>query len=106
LDVDEGRLFTENYLGLHLIYHLDKDSFFRFTLIDDYLKRDPELYLYEDVDEVDREIISEVLFAWKPTQLNTLFIGAKTGSIDNDVLDDLSLEEMSFYIKYKKVFRF
>lgn len=106
LDVDEGRLFTENYLGLTLLYHLDKESFFRFTLIDDYLNRNPELYLYEDVDELDRTLITELLFAWKPTQLNTLFIGAKTGSIDNDVLDDPSLEEMSFYIKYKRVFRF
>ena len=104
--MDKGRLYTENYLGVNLTYHFYKGSFFRLTLIDDYLKRDPDLYLYEDVDEVDREIITEALFAWKPTQLNTLFIGAKTGAIDNDVLSDPSLEEMSFYIKYKRVFRF
>jgi len=99
-------LYTENYLGLNLFYHLSNGSFLRFTLIDDYLKRDPELYLFEDVDELDREIITELLFAWKPTQLNTFFIGAKVGALDNDALDDPSLEEMSFYIKYKRVFRF
>ena len=85
---------------------MQKDSFFRVTLIDDYLKRDPDLYLFEDVDELDREFIAEVLFAWKPTQLNTLFIGATTGSIDNDVLDEPSLEEMSFFVKFKRAFRF
>ena len=106
LDVSGGRLFTENYLGINIVYDLDKESFFRLTLIDDYVKRDPDLYLFEDKDELDREIVTEVLFAWKPNQLNTLFIGAKPGAIDNDNLENPALEEMSFYIKYKKAFRF
>ena len=106
LDVDEGRLYTENYLALNLLYHLYNGSFFRFTLIDDYLKRNPELYLYEDVDELERDVTAELLFAWKPTQLNTFFIGAKSGAIDTDVLDSPSFDEASFYIKYKRSFRF
>lgn len=106
LDVDDGRLYTENYLGLNLLYHLHNGSFFRFTLIDDYLKRDPELYLFEDVDEIDRNITTELLFAWKPTQLNTFFIGAKSGAIDTDVLEDPAFDQASVYIKYKRSFRF
>ncbi len=106
LDVDEGRLFTENYLGITALYHLDNGSFFRLTVIDDYVKKDPELYLYSDEDELDREINAEVLFAWKPTQLNTFFIGAQTGAIDNDVLDQPEFETMSFYIKYKRLLKF
>lgn len=106
LDVDEGRLYTENYLGLNLLYHLYNGSFFRFTLIDDYLKRNPELYLYESVDELDRDVTAELLFTWKPTQLNTFFIGAKSGAIDTDALDNPSFDEASFYIKYKRSFRF
>lgn len=106
LDVDEGRLFTENYLTISALYHFDNQSFFRLTVIDDYVKKDPSLYLYDDEDELEHEIKGEMLFAWKPTQLNTFFVGAKTGSIENDVLDDPELEEMSFYIKYKRQFRF
>lgn len=106
LEVSEGWLFTENYLGMNFVYHLDKESFFRLTLIDDYVRRDPELYLFEDTDELERDIIGEFLFAWKPTQLNTLFIGAKSGSVDNDNLNNPTLEEMSFYIKFKRAFRF
>ena len=106
LDVDEGRLYTENYLGLNLFYHLSNGSFFRFTLIDDYLKREPELYLFEDVDELERDIITELLFAWKPTQLNTFFIGAKGDAVDSDELDSPSFDAASFYIKYQRSFRF
>ena len=106
LDVDGGRLYTENYLGLNLLYHLYNGSFIRFTVIDDYLKRDPDLYLYEDVDEIDRDLTTELLFAWKPTQLNTFFIGAKGGAIDTDGLENPEFDSASFYIKYKRSFRY
>jgi len=106
LDVEGGRLFTENYLGVHLVYHFDKGSFIRLTVIDDYVKRDPDLYLFEEVDALDRDTTAEILFAWKPTQLNTLFVGGKFGAVDGDVHDQPALEDMAFYIKYKRAFRF
>jgi hypothetical protein len=40
LDVDEGRVFTENYLGVTALYHMDNGSFFRLTVSDDYAKKD------------------------------------------------------------------
>lgn len=99
-------MFTENYLGVHLIYHFERGSFIRLTLIDDYVSRDLSLYLFEDVDRLERETTGEILFAWKSTQLNHLFIGAKTGAVDSDALDNQELEDMAFYIKYKRAFRF
>lgn len=106
LDVDGGRLYTENYLGLNLLYHLYNGSFFRLTIIDDYLRRDPDLYLFEDVDEIDRRTTGEIVFAWKPTQLNTFFIGLKGGGIDTDQLERPSFDEATAYLKYKRSFRF
>ena len=49
---------------------------------------------------------SRTAFSWKPTQLNTLFIGAKTPAVDSDELNNPELEDMFFYIKYKRAFRF
>ena len=106
LDVEGGRLFTENYLGVHLIYHFDKGSFIRLTVIDDYVERDPDLYLFEEEDRLERNTSAEILFAWKPTQLNTLFIGVKTEAVDSDELNGHELEDMAFYIKYKRAFAF
>lgn len=106
LNVEGGRLFTENYLGVNVIYHFIKGSFIRLTIIDDYLHRDPGLYLFEEVDSLERETTGELLFAWKPSKLNSLLVGMKTGAIDNDALNNLELEAMSFYIKYSRAFRF
>lgn len=106
LDVEDGRLFTENYLGVTALYHLDTGSFFRLTIIDDYIKKDPDLYLFDEEDELEHDITAEILFAWKPTQLNTFFIGANFGAIENDALTQPELESMSFYIKYKRLFSF
>ena len=47
LDVEGGRLFTENYFRLSLTYQFRKGTFARFTYIDDYIRRDPDLYLFE-----------------------------------------------------------
>ena len=99
-------MFTENYLGVHLIYHLERGSFIRLTVIDDYVSRDPDLYLFEEEDRLERDASAEILFAWKPTQLNTLFIGAKTEAVDSDELDNPELEDMALYIKYKRAFAF
>ena len=89
-----------------MIYHLDKDSFVRLTVIDDYIKRDQDLYLYEEVDRLNRDTTAEILFAWKPTQRNTFFIGAKAGATDVDELDRPRTDETAVYIKYSRAFRY
>ena len=70
------------------------------------MSRDPDLYLFEDVDSLDRATTGGILFAWKPTQLNTFLIGASTGTTYRDEPNDPELENMAFYIKYKRAFRF
>jgi len=42
----------------------------------------------------------------EPTQLNTIYIGAKTGTIHTDELNDPEFDEMNFYIKFSRSFRF
>jgi hypothetical protein len=92
-------------MTLNLTYQLKKGSFVRLTLIDDYLERDADLYLYEEEDELERDTSAELLFAWKPTQRNVFFIGVKTNVRDADELDEPKLDEKLFYIKYAKSFR-
>jgi hypothetical protein len=105
LDVpDGGRVFTENYLRLNLTYQLDRGSFVRFTLVDDYLKRNPEEYLYDQVEETERDTSVELLFAWKPTQRNVFFLGVKGNAIDRDELSHPAFDETLVYIKYAKPF--
>ena len=105
LDVEGGRLFTENYLRASLTYQFRRASFMRVTLVDDLVRRDPELYLYEEVNKLERETTAEILFAWKPTQRNTFLVGANLGATDVDQLDDPRLDDMAVYVKYSRAFR-
>jgi hypothetical protein len=105
LDVEGGRLFTENYLRLSLTFTVLKGSFVRFTFIDDYVSRDPDLYLFETEQAMERESSGELLFAWKPGKGNVFLIGLQGGVQDSDELDAPAFDNWLFYVKYSKAFR-
>ena len=105
LHVDGGRLFTENYLRLNLTYQFGRGSFVRLTLIDDWIKRDPDLYLYEEEDREEQDTSAEILFAWKPSQRNAFLLGIKADAIDGDELENPRLEDARVYVKYARAFR-
>jgi hypothetical protein len=105
LDADGMRIFVENYLTLNLTYQLKVGTFLRLTIVDDYTKREPDNYLFEDVDETERDTTGELLFAWKPTQYNTFLVGVKLGAEESDQVDDLKVDESNVYIKYSRAFR-
>ena len=104
LDVEGGRLFTENYLTLSLTYQFRKNSFVRLTFIDDYVRRDPDLYLYEEEKRMERETTSELLFVWKPGKHSRLLVGMKGGAQDSDELSEPTLDNLLFYVKFAKAF--
>jgi hypothetical protein len=104
LDVDGGRLFTENYFRLSLTYQFRKGSFARFTYIDDYIKRDPELYLYEEEDRIEREHSGEVVVAWTPGRQNLFLLGIKGGAQETDKTNGPVFDNWLFYVKYSKAF--
>ncbi len=106
LSTVNGRVFTENYLRLSLVRQLRKGSFIRLTMLNDYVDRNPGAYLYDEVDPLDRDSSLELLFAWKPTELNTFFLG-----VDGEVSDDdggdggaSGLDEVSVFLKYSRAF--
>ena len=106
LDVDEGEVFEENYLRLGLTYQLERGSFIRLTLIDDLVFQNPDLYLYEDVSDKERDTSMELLFAYKPTQLNTFLLGINTNASDDSEREKRGLDwdEVSVFVKYSRSF--
>ncbi|MDF3128807.1 carbohydrate binding family 9 domain-containing protein [Kiritimatiellaeota bacterium B1221] len=107
LDIADGQVFRENYLRLSMIYQLEKGSFLRLTLIDDYNTRNQNLYLYEEQDDEERDSSLELLFAIKPSQLNTFFMGLKTEFSEYDLENASGLrdDEFSIFLKYSRAFQ-
>ncbi len=60
LEADGERVFTENYLTMNLTVQVLKDSFVRFTLIDDFTKRNLENYLFGEEDRLERDVSGEL----------------------------------------------
>jgi hypothetical protein len=105
LDVEGGRLFTENYLTLSLTYQFTKDVFVRLTFIDDYVRRDPDLYLYEEEKAMERETTSELLLSWKRGNKSRFLVGLKGGAQDSSELNEPTFDNWLFYVKLSRAFR-
>ena len=69
------------------------------------IKRDPDLYLYEEEDRQEQETSAEILSAWKPSQRNAFLLGIKANAIDGDELENPRLEDARIYVKYARAFR-
>ncbi|GEM_PF-4820274 len=106
LDVSDGEVFEENYLRLGFTYQLQQGSFLRFTLIDDLVFRNPDLYLFEEVSGKERDSSMELVFAWKPSKLNTLILGMNSNASDDSQRESpgLDWDEINLFLKFSRNF--
>jgi hypothetical protein len=86
--------------------HTHKRSFIRLTLVDDNVRRDPDLYLYSEEDRLERETKLQLVFLWIPERRHRIYVGMDAIQVDNDNLPEAKLEEKLFYAKYSRRFRF
>jgi|GEM_PF-1760307 len=69
--------------------------------------RNNDLYLYEQHVNEEQDSSIELLFAIKPSQLNTFFIGAKSEFSNYDLEDASGLkdDDYSIFLKYSRAFQ-
>ena len=68
------------------------------------IRRDPNLYLFEEEDRLEREHSGELLVAWAPGRQNLFFFGLKGGSRETDETSGPVFDNWTFYIKYSRAF--
>ncbi|MBY6226211.1 carbohydrate binding family 9 domain-containing protein [Ferrimonas balearica] len=99
LDVDGGTLFTANLSDLRLTWQFNVRSFLRLSTIYTHIDRDPSLYQYNDVDENDQRLSSEVLYGYKLNPQTVFYAGYSDGRYADDTETDLVQDSRTYFMK-------
>ena len=102
LDVEGGRLFSADVTQLKAVYQFNVRMFARAILQYTDIKRDPALYLYEDVDARSKRLFPQLLFSYKLNPQTVFFAGYSGTRLGGDIDGvDTGLTELdrTFFIK-------
>jgi hypothetical protein len=75
LNVNDGRLYTANREYVKVMYHFNERIFIRTIFQYAIYKRDPSLYLYEEVESEEQELLTQILLSYKINPHTAFYIG-------------------------------
>ncbi|WP_244325756.1 carbohydrate binding family 9 domain-containing protein [Shewanella aestuarii] len=99
LDVDGGRLFRANLTDVRLNWQINLNSFIRLTSVYTNIKRDPNLYLYQNPNKLYQDLGNEVLYGYKLNPQSVFYLGYSDAFSANDDIDSLTQNEKTYFMK-------
>ncbi|MFW9943328.1 MAG: sugar-binding protein [Candidatus Thorarchaeota archaeon] len=75
LNVNDGRLYTANREYVKAMYHFNERIFIRTIFQYAIYKRDPSLYLDEEVESEQQELLTQILLSYKINPHTAFYIG-------------------------------
>ncbi|MGV6851397.1 MAG: DUF5916 domain-containing protein [bacterium] len=99
LDVDQGSLFTANLTDLRATWQFDVRSFIRLSLIYSDIKRDPALYLFDDVEKRSQSRSSQLLYSYKINPQTVFFLGYSDSGFAAEELNSIQTDQRTLFMK-------
>lgn len=99
LAADAAPLFDADLYDLRSTYQLDPRQLFRLILSYSDVKRNQSNYTF-DVDSRSKDLGMQLLYSYKVNPLTKFFVGYSQGSIDNDDLTKLTVNNKSVFMKF------
>ena len=96
LNVENGRLYTANREYIKLMYHFNERIFIRAIFQYAYYRKDPSLYLYEEVEPQEQELLTQILFSYKIDPHTALYIGYSDNYYGDDDIDIIQTDRSLF----------
>jgi hypothetical protein len=88
LEVDGGELFEANLSQLRLVYNFNVRIFVRAIVQNLDITRNPDLYLFEEVEPETQQLFTQFLFSYQVNPRTVLFVGYSDNQLG---LQDVSL---------------
>ncbi len=100
LDADGQPLFDANLYDARLTYQFDPRQFVRLVISYSEIDRNPDNYLFSDVDRNSKNLGLQFLYSYKVNPLTKFFVGYSQGGFDNDNLSALTTSNQSVFLKF------
>jgi hypothetical protein len=100
LDADSANVFIARLTDARLTYQFDVRSFLRLSVIYNNTSRNPDNYLYDEVDENSKDFATELLYAYKINPQTVFYLGYSDNSVTDE---DFSSLEQDFRRVFTKV---
>lgn len=99
LDTGSDNVFMARLTDARVTYQFDVRSFLRFTLVYNNTHRNPENYLYDDVDAKYKNLSSELLYAYKINPQTVFYFGYSDNSYTNEDFSDIKQDYRNVFTK-------
>ncbi|WOT03924.1 carbohydrate binding family 9 domain-containing protein [Shewanella youngdeokensis] len=104
MDVEDGRLFTANLSDLRLSWHLDIHNFIRVSSVYTHIVRDPNLYLYSQPNQKQKDLGNEILYGYKLNPQSVFYLGYSDSFKSTDAIASLMKAEETYFMKVSYAF--
>ncbi|WP_199611539.1 carbohydrate binding family 9 domain-containing protein [Flocculibacter collagenilyticus] len=97
--LDDDKVFTANLTDARLTYQFSTKSYLRLSMIRSDITRNADNYLYDTVNESDRDISAQLLYSYKINPQTVFFLGYSDYGWKDDEYTEFKKEERSLFMK-------
>ncbi|MGJ8679995.1 DUF5916 domain-containing protein [Paraglaciecola sp.] len=100
LDIQQDNLFKANLTDMRITYQFDQKQFLRLIFVRSDITRNQDLYLHDEVDEEYKSLGTQLLYSYKLNPLTKFFVGYSDSAEQNELIQRLTKNEQSVFMKF------
>lgn len=104
LDVSDDRIYTAHQTDVRVGYQFDMRSILKFVVQYTDIERDPDLYVYDDIEDRPEKnesyFSTQLIYSYKINPQTLFFIGYSDGGYQDDDLERLERDQRTIFTKF------
>ncbi|WP_251359744.1 carbohydrate binding family 9 domain-containing protein [Kangiella sp. TOML190] len=106
-DVAQGNFFDAEVANAKLVYQFNEKSFLRFLLryTNSDFSQDPNVLQGLNVSSINKNLVRQLLYAYKLDAKSVLYLGYSDNGIENDQISSLTENQRTLFAKFSYAFQ-
>ena len=99
LEVTGGELYTANLSDFRATWQFNVRSFIRLSTIYSDIERNPDLYMFDEVNRKNKFLSSQLLYSYKINPQTLFFLGYSDSGYADDLVEDIQQNGRTVFVK-------
>ncbi|QOL25206.1 carbohydrate binding family 9 domain-containing protein [Thalassotalea sp. LPB0316] len=105
LDADNSDVYDAQLFDTRLTYQFDVYSYLRLSTVYEDVKRNQANYLFDSVNKQEKNLVTQLIYAYKLNPQTVFFLGYSDNSFEDDELSSLERDERTLFTKISYAWR-